>query len=91
VAGLVLWYRLPVHPLHKAILVGLVPYLLMFSLSLSWVESQGWAVRANASFLSTLSFLLVLVYWTYVAWRPHEAAVRAPPTASRGTLDGLAG
>jgi hypothetical protein len=91
VAGLILWYRLPVHPLHKAILVGLVPYLLVFSVSLNWLESRGWEVRAGAGYLNTLAFLSVLVYWTYAAWRPDEAPVQASPPAPEGTLDRVAG
>jgi hypothetical protein len=91
VAGLILWYRLPVHPLHKAILVGLVPYLLIFSVSLNLLESRGWEVLSFISYLHTSAFLLVLVYWTYAAWRPDEVPVQAPPSASEGTLDRVAG
>jgi len=91
VAGLILWYRLPVHPLHKAILVGLVPYLLLFSVSLNLLESQGWEVRASASYLNTLAFLLVLVYWAVAAWRPDGVPAKAPPLAPNPTLDGVAG
>jgi hypothetical protein len=91
VAGLILWYRLPVHPLHKAILVGLVPYLLVSSVSLNLIESHGWESRASVNHLHTLAFLLVLAYWTYAAWRPDEVPVQAPPSAPEGTLDQVAG
>jgi len=91
VAGLILWYRLPVHPLPKAILVGLVPYLLVFTVSLNLMESRGWEIRASASYLNTLAYLLVLVYWTFAAWRPGEAPVKAPPPAPDPTVDRVAG
>ena len=91
VAGLILWYRLPVHPLHKAILVGLVPYLLVFSVSLNMLESRGWEILPVVSYLHTLAFLLVLVYWTFAAWRPDEAPVKAPPPAANPTLNQVAG
>lgn len=91
VAGLILWYRLPVHPLHKAILVGLVPYLLIFTVSLNLLESRGWEIAAGASYLNTLAFLLMLLYWTYAVWRPDEVPVQAPPSAPEGTLDRVAG
>jgi hypothetical protein len=74
IAGLILWYRLPVHPLHKAILLGLVPYLLIFSVSLNLLESRGWEVLSFSSYLHTSVFLLVLGYWTYAAWRPNEVS-----------------
>jgi hypothetical protein len=91
IAGLILWYRLPVHPLHKAILVGLVPYLLIFSLALSLLESRGWEIRDGAGYLNTLAYLLVLVYWAFAAWRPDEVGVKAPPPAPDPTLDGVTG
>jgi len=91
IAGLILWYRLPVHPLHKAILVGLVPYLLVFSVSLNLMESRGWEVRASASYLNTVAYLLVLVYWVRAAWRPAEAPLQAPPSAPNPTLDRVTG
>ncbi len=86
IAGLVLWYRLPVHPLHKAILVGLVPYLLVFSVSMSLIESHGWDVRRSVNYLYTLAFLLVLVYWAFATWRRNEAPLQAPPLATDPTL-----
>ena len=91
VAGLILWYRLPVHPLHKAILVGLVPYLLVFSFSLNLLESRGWEILPVVSYLHTLAFLAVLVYWTFTAWRPDEVLVKAPPPNPKPTLNQVAG
>jgi hypothetical protein len=78
IAGLVLWYRLPVHPFHKAILIGYVPYLLVFTVSLNLIESQGWDIRTQVNYLHTSAFLAVLMYWTMAAWRRAEAPVRAP-------------
>lgn len=91
IAGLILWYRLPVHPLHKTILVGLVPYLLVFSVSLHLMESLGWEIRASVNYLYTLSFLLVLVYWARAAWRRSEVPERANPSPAEATLDRVAG
>jgi hypothetical protein len=87
VAGLVLWYRLPVNPLHKAILVGLVPYLLVFSVSLNLIESLGWDVRAGVNYVYTLAFLAVLVYWARAAWRRGDVPLRAGLPAVDATLD----
>src|SRR5262245_20871112 len=42
IAALILWYRLPVDPLHKAILVGFVPYLLVFSFGIRAIAEMGW-------------------------------------------------
>jgi hypothetical protein len=78
IAGLILWYRLPVHPLHKAILIGYVPYLLVFTVSLNLIESQGWQVREQVNYLHTSAFLAVVTYWAVAAWRRGEAPAQAP-------------
>jgi hypothetical protein len=77
VFGLVLWHRIPTHPLHRAILRGLVPYLLLFTLALDTLRTFGWDVRLLASYGYTLSYQVVLLYWNAVVWRSHEE----PPVA----------
>ena len=78
IAGVILWYRLPVHPLHKAILVGLVPYLLIFTVSLNMIESWGWEASELMNVFSALTWLVVLGFWAVVAWRRSDVPVRAP-------------
>jgi hypothetical protein len=80
VAGLILWYRLPVHPLHKAILVSYVPYLLVFTVSLNFIESQGWGVRETVNPILGPAYLPVLGYWAIAAWRRADAPLQAPDT-----------
>lgn len=91
IAGLILWYRLPVRPLHKAILLGMVPYLLVFSVSLNLLESRGWEIVDSASYLNTLAYLLVLVYWAVAAWRPDAVPAKAPSPAANPTLTRVTG
>jgi hypothetical protein len=79
IAGLVLWYRLPVHPFHKAILVGLVPYLLVYTVSLNLIETQGWHLRTQVNYVVPAVYVLVNVYWTFAAWRRGDEPVEAPP------------
>jgi hypothetical protein len=87
IAGLILWYRLPVHPLHKAILVGLVPYLLVYSVSLNLIESVGWNVRIGVNYALTLAFLAVLIYWARAAWRRSDVPLQAGPPPVDATLN----
>jgi hypothetical protein len=82
VAGLILWYRLPVHPFHKAILTGLVPYLLVFTTALNVLETQGWQLREHVNYLNTGAYVLLLAYWVWAAWRRAEDPVQAPETES---------
>lgn len=82
-AGLILWYRLPVDNFHKAILVGLVPYLLLFAIGLDRIESSEWkdSVRELFNVVYQMAFLLLLAYWARAAWAPFRAPARAPEPA----------
>jgi hypothetical protein len=71
-----LYYRIPVHPLHQAILRGFVPFLLTFTVALGLFETFGWDVRLPASYAYTTTYMVMLVYWNRVAWRRSE-----PPDA----------
>jgi hypothetical protein len=81
-AALVLWYRLPLSTLQKAILIGLAPYLLVFTVMMNAMASLGWQHRGWVGYVDTLSYLSLLAYWCWVAWRtvPEAAAsyARAP-------------
>jgi hypothetical protein len=58
------WYRVPMHPLHRAILRGLAPYLLAFSFALHALEAWGWDVRGDAaSYANNVCYLALLGYW----------------------------
>jgi hypothetical protein len=72
VTALVLWYRLPVRPLQKAILIGFVPYLLAFTIVMNALDSFGWHLRTQANYLQAVVYWLITVYWAYAAWRPSK-------------------
>ena len=80
VGALILWYRLPVHPFHKAILTGFVPYLLVFTTALNLLETQGWQIREEVNYLHTGAYVALLGYWAWAAWRRAEDPLRAPET-----------
>ena len=76
VAAVILWYRLPVDPLHKAILVGFVPYLLVFSFVMRAIAELGWTAGGVFQRAHTLAYTALLLYWNRVAWsRAAEPAV----------------
>ena len=81
-AGLILWYRLPVESFHKAILLGWVPYLLIFSAALNYVGDYGLEFRSVSNYVHTLAFLGLLVYWARAAWAPVGIHVSAAPKRS---------
>ena len=79
IAALILWYRLPVDPMHKAILVGWVPYLLVFALGLKFLADFGWDKWLPAlNAINATAYFLLLVYWTRAAWAPAGVQARAP-------------
>jgi len=77
--GLILWYHLPVHPFHLAIVQGIVPYLLVSTvllrlLAMSGVESREWTGLADSC-----AYVLMLLYWLRAVWR-HDGRPPADPT-----------
>jgi hypothetical protein len=67
-----LYFRIPAHPLHQAILRGFVPFLLTFTVALGMLETYGANVRLLASHGYTIAYLLLLVYWNVVVWRKAD-------------------
>jgi hypothetical protein len=76
-AALILWYRLPVDSLHKAILLGWVPYLLVFSAALNYVGENGPDLIPLTNYVHTLAYLGLLGYWARAAWAPAGVRVSA--------------
>ncbi|HXB56824.1 MAG TPA: hypothetical protein VN461_18830 [Vicinamibacteria bacterium] len=72
--GAVLWYRVPLHWLHRAILCGLVPYLVIFTLVLGLLVTVGPDFRDLASHTAGLAYDALLIYWLWEVWRFHAAS-----------------
>ena len=64
-----LWYHLPLDSLHKAILIGLVPYLLVYSVTQRAVVALGWERGGVFNRTAPLAYFALLVCWAFVAWR----------------------
>ncbi len=76
-AALILWYRLPVDSFHKAILLGWVPYLLIFSAALNYVGEYGPQLIPLTNYVHTVAYFGLLVFWARAAWAPAGVRVRA--------------
>jgi len=83
ILALQVYHLIPLDPLHKAILIGLTPYLLVFTGAVTSLELIGWHARAAANHLNGVAFALVLLYWAVVAWRRDEIAPEDVPILSR--------
>jgi hypothetical protein len=68
--GYCLWYHLPLDSLHKAILIGLVPYLLVYSVMQRAVVALGWESGWIFNRTAPVAYIVLLAYWAHVAWRP---------------------
>jgi hypothetical protein len=69
-ALLITWYRVPVHSYHKAILMGFVPYLLVFTTLLTLLGQHAWLFRVIQS-ADALAYMLLMSFWTWSAWKPE--------------------
>jgi hypothetical protein len=88
IAGLILWYRLPVDPFQKAILMGFVPWLLVFTTLLSIEDAKGWQLTPYFNALSPSAYLLLLTYWAWAAWQPvGEPITPRPARRSSGVVE----
>ena len=83
-AGLVLWYRLPLAPLPRAILMGYAPYLLVFTIGMSLLFDPGSQhIRVWVGWFDPLAFFILTNYWLRVAWRTAAESPMLPPPAGR--------
>ena len=75
VAALVLWYRLPVTPLDKGLMLGFVPYLLVFTVTQSLLPVLGWGADLARwlGHVQSTAFLLLALYWNSMVWSARGA------------------
>lgn len=83
IAAVILWYRLPVAPFHKAILVGFVPYLLVFSVGMRAVVELGLQESHLFHRVHTVAYVALLFYWNRAAWAPAPMTTLAVSGAPR--------
>jgi hypothetical protein len=85
IAALILWYRLPVDPFHKSVLLSYVPYLLVFTVTMNVLGSLGrvgWERGTPAMYLNQIAYLALMVHWAWAAWRRAQAPARPQHTGA---------
>lgn len=81
--GVCLWYHVPLYSIHKAVLVGFVPYLVTFTVVLQFLETFGWNLRRGpANYLNTVAFISLLAFWARAAWRRFSPSDVSPTVLS---------
>ena len=76
-AILITWYRVPVHAYHKALLLGFVPYLLVFTTVLSLLRQHGWELPYVRS-AEPAAYMLLMGFWAWASWRPEKRPQASP-------------
>jgi hypothetical protein len=81
ISAAILWYRLPVLPFRKAILLSFVPYLMFSTVFLNALTALGWADPREhlLGYLNQAFYLAVCIHWTRVAWQTSPAADASGP------------
>jgi hypothetical protein len=73
---LIAWYRVPVHALHRAILIGFASYLLIFTTLLNVLRDYGFnQLHDFISVADGYAYLALLIGWAYAAWVPARRPV----------------
>jgi cytochrome b561 len=82
--ALILYYRIPLHPLHKAIAFGFMAFLLLLTVGLDQVKRSDFARLTLVSYAGSIGYTMVAAYWARVAWRRDP-----PPPVAREVVDRL--
>jgi hypothetical protein len=81
-------YRIPIDPWHRAILLSFVPYQLVFTIVLTTIRSLGVSLHPAMSFLDSAAYLVLIAYWAQTAWRREEPLEVSPATRRALQLEG---
>jgi hypothetical protein len=87
---LIAWYRIPVHPFQKAILIGFAVYLLLFATGFNVVRDFGAPGLELFAYTQPAAVILVLAFWLRAAWielTAHER-IEVPASGAYRTIYG---
>ena len=74
VATLIVWYQIPVPPFTRAVILGYVPYLVVFVICADLLGRLGWGVVREINIMNAIAYDVVAGYWAYAAWRKDPVA-----------------
>lgn len=82
-ALVVLWYNLPVQPWHRALLMGFSAYLLVFTVVLNVLRTQGWQMAHWLGLLDGVAYLALTIWWAFASWAPDLVGAEIPASVRR--------
>jgi hypothetical protein len=83
VSLVVILFNLPVHAWYRAILVGFVPYLFVFSTLTSILARRNDELAATFVSIDQVAYLALVGWWVYAAWRDEETVTDISPAVLR--------
>jgi hypothetical protein len=85
---LIAWYRVPVHAMHRAILIGFASYLLIFTTLLNLTRDFGFEQFGRyLNVADGYAYVLLLAGWGYAAWVPTRRPMLALDVLKRLQLE----
>ena len=69
VALLIVWYQIPVPPFTRSIILGAVPYFVIFVVYIDLIGRLGWSAINGLNIFNAVAYDTVAGYWAYAAWR----------------------
>lgn len=78
-AVLAVWYNIPLHFVHRAVLLGFSSYLIVFATLHNVLRSFGFErMLEPINYIDSYAYLALVGWWAYTAWRSDEAFAIAP-------------
>lgn len=82
--GVILYYRLPLHTVHKAIAFGFMAYLLFLTYALDLLRRSDFGAHVLVAYANGVGYAAVAFLWAWAAWRKD-----APPPVAGEVVDRL--
>jgi hypothetical protein len=84
IAVVAVWHRIPLHPFHRALILGFGTYVAMSTITVSLAEKIDWPTwRSVFGTFKTLLYAATLVFWTRAAWRSEVVPDVSPAILRR--------
>lgn len=78
-AVMAIWYNLPLHRVHRQVLLGLTSYLIVFATLGNVLRSFGFdRLREMIGFVDAYAYLALIAWWAVNAWRSEQGFEVAP-------------
>lgn len=79
IAGLILYYRLPIGRFQKSVLLSYVPYVLVFTAFTSHFGRGGWRSGPALQYVNQLAYVALVAFWNVAIWRRDPERPRPAP------------